>query len=93
MPICLSTQSKFAANSPVFFIFNVKVQENLKIYFCWEIHLFLGLLARDIASHSYAQNTPLIRALNPLRRPCQLMPQILPKQRWWVVWGLRFWRR
>ena len=30
-------------------------------------HFVLGLLARDIASHSYAQNTPLTQALNPMR--------------------------
>ena len=30
-----------------------------------KIHLVLGLLLRDIASHSYAQNTLLTQALNP----------------------------
>ena len=80
MPICLSKQSKtakqskFATNSPVFFIFNIKAQESLKIYFWGKIRFVLGLLARDIASHSYAQSTPLTQALNPLRRPCQVMP-------------------
>ena len=31
-----------------------------------KIHFVLGLLARDIANHSYAPNKPLTRALNPL---------------------------
>ena len=91
MPICLSKQSKtvkqskFATNSPVFFIFKIKAQERLKIYFWGKFHFVLGLLARDIASHSYAQNIPLIQALNPLRRPYQVMPKILLRQRWWMV--------
>ena len=46
---------------------NVKVQENLKMYLWGKIHFVLGLLARDIANHSYAPNTPLTQALNPLR--------------------------
>ena len=29
-----------------------------------KIDLVLGLLGRDVASHSYAQNTPLTQALN-----------------------------
>ena len=59
MPICLSKQSKtvkqskFATNSPVFFISNIKAQESLKIYFWGKIHFVLGLLARDIASNSF----------------------------------------
>ena len=98
MPICLFKQSKtvkqskFATNSPVFFIFKIKAQESLKIYLWGKFHFVLGLLARDIASHSYAQNTHLTQALNPLRQPWQLMAKILPRQRWWMVWGLRFWR-
>ena len=32
-----------------------------------KIHVVLGLLARDMANHSYAPNTPLTQALNPLR--------------------------
>ena len=30
------------------------------------IHLVLGLLAKDIANHSYVPNTPLTQALIPL---------------------------
>ena len=30
-------------------------------------HFVLGLLVRDIANHSYAQNTPLTQAWNPMR--------------------------
>ena len=39
-----------------------KTQENLKIYFWGKIHLVLGLLARDIANHSYAQNKRVTQA-------------------------------
>ena len=33
---------------------------------------FFFLLAREIANHSYAQNTPLTQALNPFRRQSRL---------------------
>ena len=46
---------------------NVKAQENLKIYFWGKVHFVLGLLARDIANYSFAQDTSLTQALNPLR--------------------------
>ena len=45
---------------------NVKAQENLMIYFWGKIPFVLDFLARDIASHSYAANTPLTDVLNPL---------------------------
>ena len=44
----------------------MKAQEDLKIYFSGKIHFVLGLLARDIANHSYASNIPLTQALNPI---------------------------
>ena len=37
------------------------------MYLWGKIHFVLGLLARDIANHSYAPNTPLTQALNPLQ--------------------------
>ena len=36
-------------------------------YFWGKVNFVLGLLARDIANYSYAQNTSLTQALNPLR--------------------------
>ena len=68
MPICLSEKHKFATNSPISSIWrlNVKAQENFKIYLWGKLHFVLGLLARDIANHSYAQNIPLTQALKPL---------------------------
>ena len=45
---------------------NVKAQENLMIYFWGKIPFVLDFLARDIANHSYAANTPLTDVLNPL---------------------------
>ena len=41
-------------------------QENLMIYFWGRILSFLGLLARDTANHSYAQNTGFDPGLKPL---------------------------
>ena len=38
----------------------MKAQENLLL---GKIHFILGLLARNIANHSYASNTPLTQAL------------------------------
>ena len=79
MPICLSKQSKFATNSPISFIFDFlsrhmsldhnKTLRHKKIsrFSFGEKNSFcLGLLARDIANHSYAQNTSLTQVLNPL---------------------------
>ena len=48
---------------------HVKAQENLKICFWGKNHLVLGLLAIDIANHSYPQNTSLTQALKPLSYP------------------------
>ena len=42
---------------------HVKAQENLKICFWGKNHLVLGLLAINIANHSYPQNTSLTQAL------------------------------
>ena len=79
MPICLSKQSKFATNSPTSIIFNFwsrdmsldhnKTLRHKKIsrFSFGEKNSFcLGLLARDIANHSYTQNTPLTQVSNPL---------------------------
>ena len=46
---------------------NVKVQENLKIYFWEKVQFVLGLLAGNIGNYAYAQMTSLTQALIPLR--------------------------
>ena len=44
----------------------------MKIYSWRKVHFVLGLLARDIANYSYAQNTSLTQALNRLsNKPCE----------------------
>ena len=76
--ICLSKLSKFATNSPNSFIFNFWLREmsrdhnetlrhkkTSRFTFGEKLILFC-LLAIDIANHSYAQNTPLLQALDPL---------------------------
>ena len=78
MPICLSKKSKFATNSPISLIFNfwsrdmsrdhnetLRHKKTSRFTFGENI-IILALLARDIANHSYAENTPLTQALNPL---------------------------
>ena len=78
--ICLSKLSKFATNSPNSFIFNFWLREmsrdhnetlrhkkTSRFTFGEKLILFC-LLAIDIANHSYAQNTPLLQALDPLSR-------------------------
>ena len=45
---------------------NVKAQENLMIYFWGKIPFVLDFLARDIANHSYAPNTPSTGVSNPV---------------------------
>ena len=54
---------------------NVKAQENLMIYFWGKIPFVLDFLARDIANHSYAPNTPLTEVLNPLNT--EIRPTLL----------------
>ena len=54
---------------------NVKAQENLMIYFWGKIPFVLDFLARDIANHSYAPNTPLTDVLNPLNT--EILPTLL----------------
>ena len=78
--ICLSKLSKFATNSPNSFIFNFWLRdmsrdhnETLTHKKTWRFtfggkFILFCLLAIDIANHSYAQNTPLLQALNPLSR-------------------------
>ena len=78
--ICLSKLSKFATNSPNSFIFNFWLREmsrdhnetlrhkkTSRFTFGEKLILFC-LLAIDIANDSYAQNTPLLQALDPLSR-------------------------
>ena len=78
--ICLSKLSKFATNSPNSFIFNfwsremsrdhnetLRHKKTSRFTFGEKFILFC-LLAIDIANHSYAQNTPLLQALDPLSR-------------------------
>ena len=43
---------------------NVKIRENLKIYYLGKIHFVLGLLPRN----SMLRTTPLTEALNPLSK-------------------------
>lgn len=43
---------------------NVKIRENLKIYYLGKIHFVLGLLPRN----SMLRTTPLIDALSPLSK-------------------------
>ena len=78
--ICLSKLSKFATNSPNSFIFNFWLREmsrdhnetlrhkKTSRFTCGEKFILFFLLAIDIANHSYAQNTPLLQALDPLSR-------------------------
>ena len=56
-----------------------KAQRNIKIYFWRKIQFVLGLLARDIANHSYAPNTPLSQAFKPLEN---WAVDKTPKQTW-----------
>ena len=78
--ICLSKLSKFATNSPNSFIFNFWLREmsrdhnetlrhkKTSRFTFGERFILFCLLAIDIANHSYAQNTPLLQALDPLSR-------------------------
>ena len=78
--ICLSKLSKFATNSPNSFIFNFWLREmsrdhnetlrhkKTSRFTFGEKFILFCLLAIDIANHSYAQNTPLLQALDPLSR-------------------------
>ena len=78
--ICLSKLSKFATNSLNSFIFNFWLREmsrdhnetlrhkKTSRFTFGEKFILFCLLAIDIANHSYAQNTPLSQALNPLSR-------------------------
>ena len=43
-----------------------RYKETSRLIFIGKIHLFLGILARDIANQSYAPNTLSTQALNPL---------------------------
>ena len=78
--ICLSKLSKFATNSPNSLIFNFWLREmsrdhnetlrhkKTSRFTFGEKFILFCLLAIDIANHSYAQNTPLSQALDPLSR-------------------------
>ena len=78
--ICLSKLSKFATNSPNSFIFNFWLREmsrdhnetlrhkKTSRFTFGEKFILFCLLVIDIANHSYAQNTPLLQALDPLSR-------------------------
>ena len=78
--ICLSKLSKFATNSPNSFIFNFWLREmsrdhnetlrhkKTSRFTFGEKFILFCLVAIDIANHSYAQNTPLLQALDPLSR-------------------------
>ena len=78
--ICLSKLSKFATNSPNSFIFNFWLREmsrdhnetlrhkKTSRFTFGEKFILFCLLAIDIANHSYAQNTLLLQALDPLSR-------------------------
>ena len=79
MPICLFKQSKFATNSLISFIFNfwsrdmsldhnetLRHEKISRFSFGEKNSFCLGLLARGIANHSYAQNRPFDPGFKPL---------------------------